>query len=388
MAPRCRLTSDADRCCHQVFQCHGRDTSNDTIAAFLIGAGDGHFLTVGGWDDGAVTGHWSPDFERPLGPPLADATYDHATATWHRSFAGGAHVTFTPHINANGQDMGGTGTVLWPGEAPPQDAAWRFSASITLPEDNGQPLGTLFEVMDGDGQPLAHVGSPQWSSTSHTKQDQELVFHVAEQDAVPRYQKMGRPFPEALCQTRCDSVNGSLFATNRNVPDGTQAAKLLPDGSWQRMAPFGGLDAYQGVQRTCGGIITPAETTIKFNGRVIFQLDTKQYIAHMTYFSSGRFLIYAFSHNATIRPNEISVGKWSCGDETVSILASYNDPAPVEDQMDQSDFPVRAAATLCLLHIRISLTHNLAYSTRGSRCPGAASRLSSWSARMWATCTR
>ena len=132
-------------------------------------------------------------------------------------------------------------------------------------------------------------------------------------------------------------------------------------------------------------VITPAETTIKFNGRVIFQLDTKQYIAHMTYFSSGRFLIYAFSQNATIRPNEISVGTWSCGDETVSILASYRDPAPVEDQMDQSDFPVRAAA-LCLLHT--TDTQPIAYSTRGSRCPGAASRLSSWSARMWATCTR
>jgi hypothetical protein len=57
-----------------VYQCHGRDTTNDTIAAFLIGAGDGDFLTVGGWYDG-VDGHWSDDFARPLGPPLADAVY-------------------------------------------------------------------------------------------------------------------------------------------------------------------------------------------------------------------------------------------------------------------------------------------------------------------------
>ena len=95
-----------------VYQCHGRDTTNDTLAAFLVGAGDGDFLTVGGWYNG-VDGHWSDDFARPLGPPLADAVYDTATQTWSREFASGTKATFTPHINAHGQDMGGTGTVVW-----------------------------------------------------------------------------------------------------------------------------------------------------------------------------------------------------------------------------------------------------------------------------------
>lgn len=93
-----------------VYQCHGMDYSNDTMAAFLAGAGDGHFLTVGGWYNGAA-GHWSDDFARPLGEPVADAVYN-GTA-WLREFTSGTKVTFTPHINAHGQDMGGKGTIEW-----------------------------------------------------------------------------------------------------------------------------------------------------------------------------------------------------------------------------------------------------------------------------------
>lgn len=94
-----------------VYQCHTSEPpDNATMAAFLVGAGDGHYLTVGGWH-GGTNGHWTADFARPLGPPLADATYN--GTSWHREFASGTTAIFTPHINAAGQDMGGTGEVIW-----------------------------------------------------------------------------------------------------------------------------------------------------------------------------------------------------------------------------------------------------------------------------------
>ena len=62
------------------------------------------------WYDG-VDGHWSPDFARPLGKPLADAVYN--GSSWLREFESGTKITFTPHINAAGKDMGGVGTVDW-----------------------------------------------------------------------------------------------------------------------------------------------------------------------------------------------------------------------------------------------------------------------------------
>ena len=93
-----------------VYQCHAPDFSNTTLAVFLSGASDGDYLTVGGWDNG-VEGHWSPDFARPLGRPLGDAVYN--GTSWLREFESGTKVAFTPHINAQGKDMGGVGTVDW-----------------------------------------------------------------------------------------------------------------------------------------------------------------------------------------------------------------------------------------------------------------------------------
>lgn len=112
LATRRKAAGDAGKA--WVYQCHGQSADNSTMAAFLAGASDGDFLTVGGWYDG-VDGHWGDDFARPLGPPLADAVYN-GTA-WHREFASGTKVTFTPHTNAAGKDMGGVGSISWGAKA-------------------------------------------------------------------------------------------------------------------------------------------------------------------------------------------------------------------------------------------------------------------------------
>jgi hypothetical protein len=80
----------------QLYQCHTTGGLNaDIIAAFLIGAGDDHYIASGGWYDGAVKGHWSPLLDRPLGDPLGDAAYDAVSTNWTRSFASGTKVTFS-----------------------------------------------------------------------------------------------------------------------------------------------------------------------------------------------------------------------------------------------------------------------------------------------------
>jgi len=96
-----------------VYQCHTSEPpDNSTLAAFLAGAFDGAYLAVGSWHGNpSGGGHWTDDFARPLGPPLADATYN--GTSWHREFASGTKVVFTPHTNAQGKDMGGVGEVIW-----------------------------------------------------------------------------------------------------------------------------------------------------------------------------------------------------------------------------------------------------------------------------------
>lgn len=88
----------------------GAEWTDDTLAAFLAGAGVGHYITIGSWHNG-VDGHWNEVLNRPLGPPLADATYN--GTSWNREFSSGTKVTFTPHVSSAEKDMGGVGTIEW-----------------------------------------------------------------------------------------------------------------------------------------------------------------------------------------------------------------------------------------------------------------------------------
>jgi len=85
--------SQRDRATY-VYQCHSDGTMDD-LAAFLIGSYPGSFWGFGGWMQltSGFTGRWLPIFDKPLGAPRSDATYEHSTKTWTRSFAS-ANVTF------------------------------------------------------------------------------------------------------------------------------------------------------------------------------------------------------------------------------------------------------------------------------------------------------
>ena len=78
-----------------IYECHSNGSESD-MAAFLIGAGLDHYFGFGPWYTraGGFAPSWKPEFEKPLGEPLADATYDAATSTWTRSFASGTRVKF------------------------------------------------------------------------------------------------------------------------------------------------------------------------------------------------------------------------------------------------------------------------------------------------------
>ena len=87
-------------------QAHAGRVDEDTVAAFLVGAGEFHYYGMGGWQDGFVRSkHWVEGvFGRRLGEP-DDAVYDQSTATWTRTFKGGTKVTF--------DTKGNKGAVVW-----------------------------------------------------------------------------------------------------------------------------------------------------------------------------------------------------------------------------------------------------------------------------------
>lgn len=93
-----------------VYECHcgcNPKSCTSEVAAFLIGAGDNQYFGLGGWNaPGGKTspsdfaGHWIEGvFDRPLGAPLSDGTYDATTGLWQRTFASGTYVTFDTTTN-------------------------------------------------------------------------------------------------------------------------------------------------------------------------------------------------------------------------------------------------------------------------------------------------
>ena len=80
------------------------------IAAFLAGAGEYHYYGLGAWNGvgkhGNFSEHWVEGvFDRQLGAPLADATYDPSTDSWTRGFASGTKVQFNAKTKI--------GSIIW-----------------------------------------------------------------------------------------------------------------------------------------------------------------------------------------------------------------------------------------------------------------------------------
>lgn len=79
-----------------LFECHSDSSSESNMAAFLIGAGVDQYWGFGPWvtPSGGFESSWLPEYERALGEPVSDATYDAPTGLWVRTFSSGTAVTF------------------------------------------------------------------------------------------------------------------------------------------------------------------------------------------------------------------------------------------------------------------------------------------------------
>ena len=78
----------------------------------VIGAGKGHYIGIGGWNDptyNKLDTHWQPEFDLPLGDPASEGEYSPATATWTRRFQS-ALVTFNAKTNV--------GAIQWGSASP------------------------------------------------------------------------------------------------------------------------------------------------------------------------------------------------------------------------------------------------------------------------------
>jgi hypothetical protein len=201
-----------------------------------------------------------------------------------------------------------------------------ISANVTLPPDNGQPLGTFFELVDRSGNVLAHAGASYSSGTFYGNQRREMTFYAANVGGQT-WTDIGAPFPEVWTETRCQSFGGKLFSTNRDLPSSAGPNAATWDGTkWNRVAPPPGFSVFGGTLEVCGGTLSFGETSIEFDGAQIFELDTAKHHSMMSTFADGRVLTFAMGI-ANVSHNEIRVGRWSCGAPAVTPIKSYDGPS-------------------------------------------------------------
>lgn len=86
-----------------LYECHFTVSSEDTIAAFLVGAGADTYYGTGPWLTPCGGVERPGVLDKALGAPLADGAY--ADGVWTRAFASGTRATFNADT--------GKGSVVW-----------------------------------------------------------------------------------------------------------------------------------------------------------------------------------------------------------------------------------------------------------------------------------
>lgn len=79
-------------------QAHAGKVDEDTVAAFLVGAGYRAYFGMGSWNVAEPTAHWDPIFAAKLGAPLGDCTVT-ADGLYQRKFENNISVSFDANTN-------------------------------------------------------------------------------------------------------------------------------------------------------------------------------------------------------------------------------------------------------------------------------------------------
>ena len=216
----------------------------------------------------------------------------------------------------------------------------KITCTVTLPPHGEvSSLGSLFEVRSASsGELVAHAGTQYATGTFYAAPTTELNFWVNATDApAAPWSSLGKPFPEAVSETRLVPVGGELYAINKQVPEHKKnIARLGADGrTWTRVsrAEAGGIDAFGGAVEACGGTMVFERLGITMDGQWIWDIPGE--FTHMYgHYHNGHVLIIAmtsYSYNAII------VGTYSCGDTALVVTKRFSDP--VSHALQPRNFP-------------------------------------------------
>ncbi len=184
------------------------------------------------------------------------------------------------------------------------------SIIVTLGEDRGQALGSLFEARGRDGDVIAGAGFDDAHSTYLRDNNRQVVFFLKSPSPRPTITNLGKPFGPENNGTRLQVADDMLLAFHRagnavafqSLNKGNMWAPI--EDQWTQTA-----NAFGGIQSVANKLLVFEGSRIRYDGNVIYdsQLGSGRY-----YYANGSLFLYHF------KPDRLYVTEWEPG-ETVTL---------------------------------------------------------------------
>ncbi len=191
--------------------------------------------------------------------------------------------------------------------------AMDLSLRVTLGDDRGQPLGSLFEARDEEGHVVAGAGFNDAHATYLRDHNRQIVFYVKTASPQPTITNLGKPFGPENNGTRLQVVDDKLVAFHR-AGNAVAFQTLDGDGAWTPYdaAWTGTANAFGGTQLVGNKHLVFEGSRIRYDGAVVYssELGSGRY-----YYSGGKLFLY---HGD---PDRLYVVAWAPGD-IVSLEAA------------------------------------------------------------------
>ena len=184
--------------------------------------------------------------------------------------------------------------------------AMDVSLRVTLGDDRGQPLGSLFEARDNQGHVVAGAGFYDAHATYLRDHNRQVVFFVKTASPQPTITNLGKPFGPENNGTRIQVVGDKLVAFHR-AGNAVAFQTLNAGDTW---TPYDGVwtgtaNAFGGIQLVDNKKLVFEGSRIRYDGVVVYEskLGSGRY-----YYSGGKLFLY---HG---NPDRLYVVAWAPGD--------------------------------------------------------------------------
>jgi len=217
--------------------------------------------------------------------------------------------------------------------APSETPICEVELTVALPEDVAQPLGSLFEVIDVSGRPIAGAFAPESSSLFGRSDGRRVQFYV-EPDSIPVIsQRLPRPFADVPASTLF-TFEDSLYAVTR--PKLGSEVMVLDKTGWRPVSTRPDL-ARKGIQfivSVQGKALVASDSGVEWGGSWVFRPEPELAQKYFYYYSSGTLIAFRYGDTDSGVRSRVSAYHWVPGDPEVNADLPF-----VSEDLD-TDYPL------------------------------------------------